>query len=71
VWLEYALDGETQRKFRVVQHDSASRKGEPCESLLRERKYLPNPVTRFCTTELDERKRAQAAARASPRSRLT
>lgn len=52
VWLEYAPDGETQRKFRVVDHPSASRNGEPYEALLRQRQYLPNPVTRFCTTQL-------------------
>jgi 3'-phosphoadenosine 5'-phosphosulfate sulfotransferase (PAPS reductase)/FAD synthetase len=52
VWLEYAPEGEKQRKFRVVDHGSASRKGEPYEALLRERKYLPNPVSRFCTTML-------------------
>jgi 3'-phosphoadenosine 5'-phosphosulfate sulfotransferase (PAPS reductase)/FAD synthetase len=52
VWLEYDPAGETQRKFRVVDHASASRQGEPYEALLRERKYLPNPVTRFCTTTL-------------------
>jgi 3'-phosphoadenosine 5'-phosphosulfate sulfotransferase (PAPS reductase)/FAD synthetase len=52
IWLEYDPAGETQRKFRVVDHQSASRQGEPYEALLRERKYLPNPVTRFCTTTL-------------------
>jgi 3'-phosphoadenosine 5'-phosphosulfate sulfotransferase (PAPS reductase)/FAD synthetase len=52
VWLEYSPDGEKQRKFRVVNHQTASRQGEPYEALLRERKYLPNPVTRFCTTQL-------------------
>jgi hypothetical protein len=52
VWVEYAPDGEKQRKFRVVDHRTASRQGEPYEALLRERRYLPNPVTRFCTTQL-------------------
>jgi hypothetical protein len=52
VWLEYSADGEKQRKFRLVDHPTASRQGEPYEALLRERKYLPNPVTRFCTTQL-------------------
>jgi 3'-phosphoadenosine 5'-phosphosulfate sulfotransferase (PAPS reductase)/FAD synthetase len=51
-WLEYSPDGEKQRKFRLVDHQTASRHGEPYEALLRERKYLPNPVTRFCTTQL-------------------
>jgi 3'-phosphoadenosine 5'-phosphosulfate sulfotransferase (PAPS reductase)/FAD synthetase len=51
-WLEYNPAGETQRKFRRVDHATASRNGEPYEALLRERKYLPNPVTRFCTTQL-------------------
>jgi 3'-phosphoadenosine 5'-phosphosulfate sulfotransferase (PAPS reductase)/FAD synthetase len=35
-----------------VDFDSASRGGEPFEALIRKRQYLPNPVTRFCTTEL-------------------
>ena len=52
VWLEYAHDGEKQRKFRIVDHRTASRRGEPYEVLLRQRRYLPNPVTRFCTTQL-------------------
>lgn len=51
-WLEYSPYGEEQRKFRIVEHATASRNGEPYEALLRERKYLPNPVVRFCTTEL-------------------
>jgi 3'-phosphoadenosine 5'-phosphosulfate sulfotransferase (PAPS reductase)/FAD synthetase len=52
IWLEYAPDGPKQRQFRVVDHQSASRQGEPYEALLRARQYLPNPVTRFCTTQL-------------------
>jgi 3'-phosphoadenosine 5'-phosphosulfate sulfotransferase (PAPS reductase)/FAD synthetase len=52
VWLEFEPTGEKQRKFRIVDHATASRNGEPYEALLRERKYLPNPVVRFCTTQL-------------------
>ncbi len=52
VWLEYDPAGESHRKFKIVDHESASRHGEPYEALLCERKYLPNPVTRFCTTQL-------------------
>lgn len=52
VWLEFDPAGEKQRRFRVVNHDSASRNGEPFEALIRKKSYLPNPVTRFCTTEL-------------------
>jgi 3'-phosphoadenosine 5'-phosphosulfate sulfotransferase (PAPS reductase)/FAD synthetase len=51
-WLEYEPAGEKQRKFRVVDYVTASRKGEPYEAMIQERKYLPNPVTRFCTTTL-------------------
>ena len=51
-WLEYDPAGDKGRKFRIVTHATASRNGEPYEALLRERKYLPNPVTRFCTTSL-------------------
>jgi 3'-phosphoadenosine 5'-phosphosulfate sulfotransferase (PAPS reductase)/FAD synthetase len=52
VWLEFDPDGERQRKFRIVDHATASRNGEPYEALIRKKGYLPNPVTRFCTSEL-------------------
>ncbi len=35
-----------------VTYETASRNGEPFEALIEHRRYLPNPVTRFCTTEL-------------------
>lgn len=38
--------------FQVVSFKTASRNGEPFEGLIKKRKYLPNPVTRFCTAEL-------------------
>ena len=49
VWLEFR-DNETG--FDVVDFACASRQGEPFEALIRKRKYLPNPVTRFCTIDL-------------------
>lgn len=49
VWLEYRPDGEG---FVRVDFDTASRNGEPFEAIIRQRQYLPNPVTRFCTVEL-------------------
>lgn len=48
-WLEYRDD---DLGFAVVDFASASRQGEPFEAVIRKRKYLPNPVTRFCTIEL-------------------
>lgn len=48
-WVEFR--GEEPR-FAVVDFDSASRNGEPFEAVIRLRNYLPNPVTRFCTSEL-------------------
>ena len=47
VWVEYGRG--------VVTYETASRDGEPFAALIRERKYLPNVVTRFCTTELKVR----------------
>jgi len=47
-WLE--RDGK--RDFREVGFNSASRNGEPFAALLRDKRYLPNAVTRFCTIEL-------------------
>ena len=49
VWLEYRPDGE---RFEVVNHNSASRNGEPFAALAVKRKFLPNRVARFCTAEL-------------------
>jgi len=46
-WLEYA-----EVDFTIVTFETASRNGEPFEALIRKRNYLPNPVTRFCTSEL-------------------
>jgi len=51
VWLEYDRpDGKAG--YAKVGNNSASHNGEPFEMLLKQKKYLPNVVTRFCTTEL-------------------
>lgn len=56
-WLE-RID---KQNFDVVGYNSASRSGEPFKALLREKKYLPNGVTRFCTVELKIRVMKQFA----------
>ena len=48
-WVEYQND---EPAFVRVDFQTASRNGEPFEALIRKRQYLPNPVTRFCTSEL-------------------
>lgn len=48
-WLEFE---DTDTGFRTVDFDTASRRGEPFEAIIRKRNYLPNPVARFCTVEL-------------------
>lgn len=48
-WLEYKLD---MPKFDVVNHNSASRNGEPLEALIRSEKYIPNTLRRKCTQQL-------------------
>lgn len=48
-WLEFR---DNEDGFAVVDFDSASRNGEPFAEVIRKRRYLPNPVTRFCTVEL-------------------
>jgi len=49
VWLEFQAHSP---KFRLVDFESAARNGEPFEALIEYKKYLPNPVARFCTEEL-------------------
>jgi 3'-phosphoadenosine 5'-phosphosulfate sulfotransferase (PAPS reductase)/FAD synthetase len=57
-WLEFRCTpaaepgGKARLWAEEVSHNSASRNGEPFEALIRQRKFLPNPVSRFCTTEL-------------------
>lgn len=50
VWLEYV--GQDDQMYRVTKFANAMRSGEPFEQLIRRRKFLPNPVSRFCTSEL-------------------
>lgn len=51
VWLE-RVPGEHGQRFKVTSHAEAARNGEPYKALILEKQYLPNPVTRFCTSEL-------------------
>jgi 3'-phosphoadenosine 5'-phosphosulfate sulfotransferase (PAPS reductase)/FAD synthetase len=50
-WLEYRW--EPGRNYAVeVSHNSASRDGEPFEQTMIAHGFNPNPLTRFCTTDL-------------------
>ena len=51
VWIEYDKD----TKFRIVSRETASEDGRPFSDMIEKRKYLPNTVTRFCTSELKVR----------------
>lgn len=48
VWIEYDKD----TKFRIVTRETASEDGRPFAEMIEKRKYLPNTVQRFCTSEL-------------------
>jgi 3'-phosphoadenosine 5'-phosphosulfate sulfotransferase (PAPS reductase)/FAD synthetase len=59
VWLErFAREAREDEKnkyvyeTRIVDYESASRKGEPFSALVKARRYAPNPVARFCTVDL-------------------
>ena len=52
VWVEYVWSKETKDRFKVVNFETAARNGEPFEAMIHAKKYLPNPVARFCTIEL-------------------
>ena len=51
-WIEYQDHEEPLQRYKEVTFETASRNGEPFEAIIRKRQYLPNPVTRFCTSEL-------------------
>jgi len=48
-WVEYE---DSQLGFKNVQRGYASENGEPFAALIQKKKYLPNAVTRFCTSDL-------------------
>ena len=59
LWLEYRYNRDAaggskdpKNQVHVVNFKTASRKGEPFESLIRGKRMLPNVVTRMCTSEL-------------------
>jgi 3'-phosphoadenosine 5'-phosphosulfate sulfotransferase (PAPS reductase)/FAD synthetase len=57
VWLEFrhGYVGQAKRRARwaeVVNHNSASRNGEPFDMLLESKKIVPDRERRFCTEEL-------------------
>jgi 3'-phosphoadenosine 5'-phosphosulfate sulfotransferase (PAPS reductase)/FAD synthetase len=59
VWLErYAEtaseDSKNKYKYttKVVDYQTASRNGEPFSALIKAKRYMPNPVARFCTADL-------------------
>ena len=60
VWLEYEYDTnakggikDPKHKHKIVNHNSASRDGEPYASMIKGRQYyLPNKIQRICTYEL-------------------
>ena len=63
VWLEARIglagaDEKNKYKYEtvIVDHETASRNGEPFAQLIEVRQYLPNPVARFCTAELKVRR---------------
>ena len=51
VWLEYDID-EGKIGYKEVNHNSASRNGEPFEKLIASKQVLPNVLMRYCTVEL-------------------
>ncbi len=58
-WLEYQWNEDSKKRWRLVDFDTASRNGEPFAAAIKSRRYLPNPVTRFCTLLLKIRPFAQ------------
>jgi 3'-phosphoadenosine 5'-phosphosulfate sulfotransferase (PAPS reductase)/FAD synthetase len=58
-WVERRFD---EIGFERVTFETASRNGEPFEALIRKRNYLPNPVSRICTSELKIRAQSKYLA---------
>jgi 3'-phosphoadenosine 5'-phosphosulfate sulfotransferase (PAPS reductase)/FAD synthetase len=48
-WIEYR---RAKPYYELVTYETAARDGEPFAALIESKMYLPNPMTRFCTSEL-------------------
>lgn len=51
-WLEYRDAELPGDRWQEVNHNSASRDGEPFAAVIRRKQFLPTHMSRFCTTEL-------------------
>lgn len=49
-WIE--RDPDAEHGYREVEYETASRRGEPFDQLIADKKFLPNRSARFCTQEL-------------------
>jgi 3'-phosphoadenosine 5'-phosphosulfate sulfotransferase (PAPS reductase)/FAD synthetase len=61
-WIEYQEHEKPEHRYKEVTYETAARNGEPFEAIIRKRQYLPNPVTRFCTSELKIRAQSKYLA---------
>lgn len=52
VWLERDGSAPESARFREVEYETASRRGEPFRELIEEKRCLPDRTKRFCTIEL-------------------
>ena len=50
VWVEY--DSDAPGRWREVEYETASRRGEPFADLIARKRHLPNGRMRFCTQDL-------------------
>lgn len=54
-WTEYCVNEEGEHDFRLVNHETASRNGEPFDALIDKKGMLPTAVNRTCTSNLKMR----------------
>lgn len=52
IWIERDGKAPARRRFRVVTEETASRNGEPFDEVIKEHRFLPNGIARFCTRDL-------------------
>lgn len=51
-WVEFVDAEQPKDRWRVVTYETASRNGEPFAAVIQRKGYLPNPMTRFCSSEM-------------------
>lgn len=54
-WVEFDFNQDGGKSYKIVNYSNCSRSGEPFNKVIKMRGFLPNRMTRFCSSEMKAR----------------